>query len=110
MCIFVYLVANILPGALTRLIVPICFLTKPGGQLCLSGMRPNDLKSVRSKFLPFVDITTEKTDIESHDQFGKYTIYCIAEMTHFDILYFRYLFYDKLYLCIMIILLLYMCF
>ena len=40
-------IANILPGALTRIVWPIWGLTKPGGTICLSGMRPNQLKDVR---------------------------------------------------------------
>lgn len=65
-----FTVANILPGALTRLVVPLWDLTKPGGSLCLSGMRPKDLSSVRSAFLPFVDVNSEMTEILNHEQFG----------------------------------------
>ena len=49
-------IANILPGALIRLVVPLWGLTKPGGLICLSGMRPDEFWAVREKFLPFVDI------------------------------------------------------
>lgn len=40
-------VANILPGALTRLAGTLWGLTKPGGYLCLSGVRPEQLPAVR---------------------------------------------------------------
>jgi hypothetical protein len=34
-------------------------------------MRSNDLKAVRAKFLPFVDIATEFVETAYHEQFGK---------------------------------------
>jgi ribosomal protein L11 methyltransferase len=40
-------VANILAGALTRLVGPICGYTKPGSYLCLSGIRPWELDGVK---------------------------------------------------------------
>jgi ribosomal protein L11 methylase PrmA len=40
-------IANILPGPLTRLVGPLCLLTKPGGLLCLSGMRPAQLLDIK---------------------------------------------------------------
>jgi ribosomal protein L11 methylase PrmA len=40
-------VANILPGPLSRLVAPLWLLTKPGGRLCLSGMRPHELPGIR---------------------------------------------------------------
>lgn len=57
-------------GALTRLVVPLWGLTKPGGTLCLSGMRPSDLAAVRAKFLPFISTDGEDTQITSSDLFG----------------------------------------
>lgn len=40
-------VANILPGPLSRLVAPLWMLTKPGGQLCLSGLRPHELPAMQ---------------------------------------------------------------
>lgn len=40
-------IANILPGPLTRLSGLLCLLIKPGGLLCLSGMRHDQLKAVK---------------------------------------------------------------
>lgn len=40
-------VANILPGPLSRLVAPLWYLTKPGGWLCLSGMRPQELMGIK---------------------------------------------------------------
>lgn len=39
-------VANILAGALVRMVGPICGFTKPGGLLCISGIRPHEVESV----------------------------------------------------------------
>ena len=40
-------VANILPGPLSRLVAPLWMLTKPGGYICLSGLRPAELPGIR---------------------------------------------------------------
>jgi ribosomal protein L11 methyltransferase len=40
-------IANILPGALTRLTAVLCLLTKPDGLLCLSGIRPVQLPAIK---------------------------------------------------------------
>jgi ribosomal protein L11 methylase PrmA len=45
--IFDVTIANILPGALARIVFPIWGLTKPGGTICLSGLRPNQLEDIR---------------------------------------------------------------
>lgn len=67
-----YTIANILPGALTRLVVPLWGLTKEGGYLCLSGMRPDELSSVRDKFLPFIDVESEKVKSAGTEITGEY--------------------------------------
>ena len=64
-------VANILPGALNRLVGTIWMLTKPGGIICLSGMRPHELGAIRSMYSPFVDLATEETRQSSHELYGK---------------------------------------
>ena len=65
-------IANILPGALTRLVVPLWGLTKEGGYLCLSGMRPDELTSVREKFLPFIDVDSEQVTTAGTEITGEY--------------------------------------
>ena len=50
--------------------VPIWGLMKPGGVICLSGMRPKDLPAVREKFKPFVDLNFETTKTISDTKFG----------------------------------------
>ena len=67
-----YTIANILPGALTRLVVPLWGLTKEGGTLCLSGMRDYELQSVREKFLPFIDVESEDITTASTEITGIY--------------------------------------
>ena len=67
-----YTIANILPGALTRLVVPLWGLTKEGGYLCLSGMRQDELASVREKFLPFIDVKFEEVKSASTEITGEY--------------------------------------
>ena len=44
-------VANILPGPLYRLVAPICLLTKPGGFICISGLRSHELPAIRRYYL-----------------------------------------------------------
>lgn len=81
-------VANILPGALMRLVAALWMSTRPGGYLCLCGLRPAQLPAVRrcipplpflsaqltdltcSMYLPFVNIETESIAQASHDRFG----------------------------------------
>ena len=65
-------VANILPGALTRLVVPLWSFTKEGASICLSGMRPKDLEAVRERFVPFVELSSEGMQESSHPQFGQW--------------------------------------
>ncbi len=40
-------IANIQPGPLSRLVAALWMFTKPGGWLCLSGMRPTELQDIR---------------------------------------------------------------
>eukprot|EP01031_Cornospumella_fuschlensis_P026800 gene26800-32381_t len=64
-------VANILPGPLSRLVAPLWFMTKPGGWLCLSGMRPHELPGIKRIYEPYVDVSSEVIEQQSHSQFGK---------------------------------------
>jgi|MDTE01.2.fsa_nt_gb ribosomal protein L11 methylase PrmA len=68
-------VANILPGPLTRLVAPIIGLTKPGGLVCLSGMRPEELDSVRSFYEPYLDEGSEKTTMMESEVFGEWVAF-----------------------------------
>jgi len=70
-------VANILPGPLTRLVAPLWGLTKPGGLLCLSGMRPAELPAVRAAYEPFVDLSTERVCEEGHASFGQWVSWAV---------------------------------
>ena len=83
-------IANILPGALNRLGGTIWMLTKPGGLICLSGMRPHELAAIRTIYSPYVDLHTEQIEQSSHELYGNYCylisifliatiIYCILE-------------------------------
>ena len=65
-------VANILPGPLSRLVAPIIGLTKPGGVICLSGMRPEELPAIRLIYSPYVDLVSEHTYRDSHPVFGEW--------------------------------------
>lgn len=70
-------VANILPGPLSRLVAPLWGLSKPGGLLCLSGMRPAELAAIRSIYLPFVDVSTEQVRQASHVEFGDWVSWSV---------------------------------
>mmetsp|Transcript_18442 Transcript_18442/g.25275 ORF Transcript_18442/g.25275 Transcript_18442/m.25275 type:complete len:272 (-) Transcript_18442:14-829(-) len=63
-------IANILPGPLSRLVAPIWMLTKPGGLVCLSGMRPEELSAIRRIYEPYMNMQTEETQLDSHDLYG----------------------------------------
>lgn len=63
-------VANILPGALNRLAGTIWLMTKPGGVICLSGMRPAELPAIRQLYLRYVEESTESTMNTSHELYG----------------------------------------
>ena len=63
-------IANILPGALNRLGGTIWMLTKPGGLICLSGMRPHELAAIRTIYSPYVDLHTEQIEEQSHELYG----------------------------------------
>jgi ribosomal protein L11 methylase PrmA len=65
-------VANILPGPLTRLVAPIVGFTRPGGWLCLSGMRPGELAAVRAVYAPYIDAETEQVCTADHIAFGQW--------------------------------------
>lgn len=67
-------IANILPGALNRLGGTIWMLTKPGGLICLSGMRPHELAAIRTIYSPYVDLHTEQVEELSHDLYGIFVI------------------------------------
>lgn len=71
-------VANILPGPLTRLVSPIIGHTKPGGKLCLSGMRPHELPAIRRIYSPFVDIRTEEINTRSHEVWGDWVSWTVT--------------------------------
>lgn len=49
------LIANILPGPLRRLSGTLALAVRPGGRLCLSGMRPEQASAVREAFEPYID-------------------------------------------------------
>jgi len=74
-------VANILAGALTRLVGVICGYTKPGGYICLSGIRPHELAGVKKFYEPFVDLETEQIKSMSHPVFGEWCRW-IAKRKH----------------------------
>eukprot|EP01035_Chromulina_nebulosa_P018620 gene18620-24352_t len=63
-------IANILPGALVRLAGLLWGLTKPGGLICLSGMRPHQLESVKQFYKPYINESTEVVQTLSHPVFG----------------------------------------
>jgi ribosomal protein L11 methyltransferase len=72
-------VANILPGPLSRLVAPIWMLTKPGGLVCLSGLRPAELTAIRRIYGPYMNLQTEDTQLESHDLYGIISILVLLE-------------------------------
>jgi len=53
-------VANILPGALSMLAPTLWGLTRPGGLLCVSGLRPHELPAIQRIYGPYVDRTHEE--------------------------------------------------
>ena len=65
-------VANILPGPLTRLVSPLLSFSRPGGIVCLSGMRPEELPSVREHYLPYIDIASESIATADSATFGEW--------------------------------------
>lgn len=71
-------VANILPGPLIRLVAPLYFLTKPGGTLCLSGMRPTELPAIRRAYEPYVEMNSENIDTASHTTFGDWVRWTVT--------------------------------
>ena len=44
-----------LPGALSMLAGTLWSFTKPGGMLCISGLRPHELPAIQRIYAPFVD-------------------------------------------------------
>jgi len=70
-------VANILPGPLSRLVAPLWGLSKPGGLLILSGMRPSELNAIRGIYAPFVDLDTERVLQQSHEIFGPWVAWTV---------------------------------
>lgn len=65
-------IANIFAGPLTRLVGPICGQTKPGGFICLSGMRPHELAAVKRFYDPFVILDTETVAVATHPVYGEW--------------------------------------
>lgn len=74
-------VANILPGPLSRLVAPLWGLSKPGAQLCLSGMRPHELPAIRRLYEPFVDTETERVTELAHETFGPWVAWRVKFKT-----------------------------
>lgn len=72
-----YTVANILPGALNRLASLLWMLTKPGGIICLSGMRPHELPAIQGIYRPYVDMSTSRVTEDSHPV---YESWCMWEV------------------------------
>lgn len=70
-------VANILPGPLSRLVGPLWYLTRPGGRLCLSGMRPDQLEAIRRIYEPFVDMSTGVVETASHEIWGEWVSWSV---------------------------------
>lgn len=70
-------VANILPGPLSRLVAPLWGLSKPGGALCLSGLRPAELRAIRSIYAPFVQLDTESISELSHETYGPWVSWVV---------------------------------
>lgn len=70
-------VANILPGPLSRLVAPLWYLTRPGGRLCLSGMRPDQLGAIRRIYEPFVDVHTEVIEQAGHQTWGEWVSWSV---------------------------------
>ncbi len=52
-------VANILVGVLVRMVTTIVGAVKPGGWLVLSGLRPEQLGTIREKYAPYIDFEDE---------------------------------------------------
>mmetsp|Transcript_36116 Transcript_36116/g.34169 ORF Transcript_36116/g.34169 Transcript_36116/m.34169 type:complete len:279 (+) Transcript_36116:139-975(+) len=70
-------IANILPGPLSMLSATLWSFTKPGGLMCLSGMRPHELPAIRKIYTPFVDLSTEEIHSESHDIYGDWVSWSV---------------------------------
>lgn len=68
-------VANILPGPLTRLVTAIVGFTKPGGIVCLSGMRPEELAPVANLYEPYIEKGSENTAVMDSEVFGPWVAY-----------------------------------
>ena len=65
-------VADILPGPLTRLVSPIMGFLRPGGWLCLSGMRRHELPSVRAFYEKYVEEDSETITAITDETFGEW--------------------------------------
>lgn len=65
-------------GALSMLAATLWSFTKPGGRLCLSGMRPHELPAIRGIYSPFVDLSTEETAQESHEIYGDWVRWSVS--------------------------------
>ena len=63
-------VSNILPGALNRLSSLLWLLTKPGGMICLSGIRPHELDGIRKLYTKYADLNTEEICTQRHALYG----------------------------------------
>lgn len=70
-------VANILPGPLSRLVAAIWSFTKPGGLLCISGLRPNELKAIKTAYAPIVNMNTSVVNNDSHPIYGEWVSWTV---------------------------------
>ncbi|KAJ1437461.1 ribosomal protein L11 methyltransferase-domain-containing protein [Ochromonadaceae sp. CCMP2298] len=68
-------VANILPGALNRLSSVLLMLTRPGGVIALSGIRPEQLGAIQRIYGPYVDMNSQQTTQQSHDIYGEWVLW-----------------------------------
>jgi len=64
--------ANILPGVLIRLRHTLALSVKPGGLLCLSGMRPSESMAVKEAFSSYIDWDDSFTDTGRHPTWGEW--------------------------------------
>ena len=75
-------VANILPGALSMLAPTLWGLTRPGGLLCVSGIRPHELPAIQRIYGPYVDVTHEEVRQEAHALYGEWVSWAVRTKTN----------------------------
>jgi ribosomal protein L11 methyltransferase len=69
-------VANILVGALRRLIPVLCLCVAEGGKLCLSGFRPADAHVLLHEYGRYIDWDSSLTDHGTHPVWGEWQLIC----------------------------------